>query len=110
MAKDSTDSVLKEQISQIYDTLLDLKERTIALGEENHLLKSELAKKSQYIGPIAPHGYYFQAGENDIPLCPTCFQSHPQRVGFMSDRESWNNGIRRRCKLCNNVIYEKEMS
>jgi hypothetical protein len=113
LAKDTADTKLKEQISDVYDVLLDLKERTHAQDDEIRLLKAQLAAKSAYCGPIAPHGYfYFDTDEknDNEPLCPVCFQATPQQISFMGEREDWNGGVRRRCKLNrSHIIYEQEM-
>jgi hypothetical protein len=93
LAKDSSDSDLKEQISQIYDSLLELKERVIEQAEENRLLKLELEKKRSIEGPIPPFGYYFQAGDREHPLCPKCFQERQPRQSFLSPATDWNGGF-----------------
>jgi hypothetical protein len=111
LAKDSSDHALKEQIGDIYDGLFELRERILALDEENRKLKAALVEKAAYIGLIPPHGYVYAGTdtEHQHPLCPTCYQSKPQKIGVMGEAQDWNGGIRRGCKLCGHHVYEREM-
>jgi hypothetical protein len=83
LAKDSSDNALKDQIGDIYDALYELRERILALDEENRKLKAALEEKAAYVGPIPPHGYVFAGSdtERQHPLCPTCYQCKPQKIG-----------------------------
>jgi hypothetical protein len=111
LAKDTSATELKEKIGAAYETLLDLREHALSLDEENRKLKAQLAEKATYVGPVAPHGYFFAASDEQQqhPLCPSCFQAKPQQVGFMDAAKQWNGGVRRSCKLCNKPVYEKPM-
>ena len=109
LAKDTSNHELKAAISDLYDDVLSVKERVVDLDEENRALRVALDERGKYVGPVIPHGYYFQAGDNEHPLCPRCFQEKPQRIAFMTEPESWNRGVRRQCKLCGHHIYEKPM-
>lgn len=79
--------------------------------EENRQLKAQLAKKTAYHGPVAPHGYFYLADDDDgdDPICPSCYQATPQRIGYIGAARSWNGGIRRECKLCGKHVYKEEM-
>lgn len=113
LAKDTDDLKLKEQISDVYDNLLDLKARVLSLDDENRQLKAQLAQKAAYVGPIAPHGYFYKADDGQKmqhPLCPTCFQKQPQEIGYMTEPKPVRGGIRRRCKLCRTPVDEKPVS
>jgi hypothetical protein len=109
LATDTSNHELKAAISDLYDDVLRVKERVADLDEENRALRVALDEKGKYVGPVVPHGYYFQTGDNEHPLCPRCFQEKPQRIAFMTESENWNNGVRRTCKLCGHHIYEKPM-
>jgi hypothetical protein len=97
IARASSDHALKGAVSELYDSFLDVKGRVLDLDEENRALK------------VAPHGYYFVAGDKERPLCPRCFQENPQKIAFLTSPHEWNRGIRRTCKLCRHHVYEKEM-
>ena len=105
----SDDLELKSKINDLYTALLDLRASVLDLAEENRTLRVALVEKSKYVGPIAPHGYYFVDGDKERPLCPRCFQETPQRIAFLTSPHEWNGGIRRTCKLCRHHVYEKEM-
>lgn len=111
LAKDASDIELKEKISDVYDVLLELKELTLKFDDENRELKARLAAEAAYVGPTAPHGYYYAASDEkqEHPLCPKCYQSKPSQKGFLENREEWNGGARRICKLCRHAIYEEPM-
>jgi hypothetical protein len=70
IAKDTSDPLLKAQVGEAYEGLLDLKERLLVLDEENRQLRAELAKRSEIEGPIPPFGYFYKYGDRDHPLCP----------------------------------------
>ena len=111
-AKNSSDANLKEKIGAAYEVLLDLREHLLRQDDEIRRLTALLSEKSSYVGPVAPHGYYYADADSEAkqhPLCPSCFQSKPQKIAFMNDAHPWNKGIRRTCKLCGDHIYEKEM-
>jgi hypothetical protein len=112
LAKIASDADLKETIGEAYESLLDLRERVLTLDEENRQLKAQLAAKAAYVGPVAPHGYFYVAedGQQQHPLCPTCFQSNPQQIGFMTDAKRTGGGVRRRCKLCSKPVDESPVS
>ena len=111
LAKIVGNADLKEEIAAAYDALQDLRERALDLDEENRQLKAQLAAKAAYIGPVAPHGYFYTAedGQQQHPLCTICFQHVPQQIGYMSELEEWNGGLRRLCKKCGNSMFEKPM-
>ena len=112
LARDSSDSELKEKIGEVFDVLFDLRERVLTLDEENRILRAEVEAKAIYIGPVPPHGYYYASKDKaeEHPLCPTCYQSSPQKIGFLENVEPWNGGLRRVCKLCGHSIYEKPLN
>jgi hypothetical protein len=51
LAKESKNHELKDVISDAFDSLLDLRERMLALDEENRELKLKLAKKRFVLRP-----------------------------------------------------------
>jgi len=62
LAKEHSDSNLKEQLSAVYDHFLELKDRVLQLDEDNRLLKAQLSQKANLTFD-AEHGYYFAEGD-----------------------------------------------
>lgn len=106
LAKASSDHALKSAVSELYDSLLDVKGRVLDLDEENRHLKAELARKDEFVGPLGPHGYFFYKDRPDQPLCPKCFQSQPQNPVFLSPIQIMNGGTHRQCHICHWENYE----
>ena len=106
LAKASSDHALKGAVSELYDSLLDVRARVLDLDEENRGLKAELARKDEFVGPIEPHGYFFYKDKRDQPLCPKCFQSQASNPVFLSPVEMTITGKLRRCHICNWQHYE----
>ena len=102
-AKAINDSDIKEQISQIYDQFLDLKDVVIKLQEENGILRSQLQEK-QTIKRGGDFGYFYKDGEND-PGCPKCYQTTGKFIYL--DALAKNNGYESRtCRVCQEQYYE----
>ena len=104
----SDDLELKSRISDLYNALLDVRQSALDLDEENRALRRELGNQNKYVGPAAPHGFYFEAEDTQQakPICPLCFQAQPRRIGFMSSRRQLAGGVGRKCKLCEKAIFE----
>ena len=98
LAKESKDHELKDVISDAYDQLIDLKERMLALDEENRDLKLKLAKKASFSGPVPPHGYVYRDGDTEHPFCPKCFQEKGHE--YPLSMQCWDNYVRRDCRNC----------
>ena len=109
LATISSNSELKEQLSEAYDGLLHLRERLLDLEDEKRQLKADLVKKAEYEGPVPPFGYFYKNGDQDNPMCPKCYQSKEARESYMNPLHSWNRGMRRTCRSCGHHIYEQEM-
>ena len=100
LAKASSDHALKGAVSELYDSLLDVKGRVLDLDEENRKLKAELARKDNVVGPDDTNGYFFKKDKPDQPLCPKCYQSNPSNVVFLGPLHDFNGGKRRSCRVC----------
>ena len=109
LVRGTNNSELKAQIGDAYDTLLDLKGRLVDQDEELRQLRAELAKKSEIEGPVPPFGYFYKKGDRENPLCPKCYQSAERCEAYLTPPESISRGIRRQCRICGHLIYEKEM-
>ena len=107
LAKGSSDHELKASISELYDSLIDVKARVSELDEENRRLKADLAKKGQIVGPTEQFGYFFHKDNSEQPLCPKCIQSQPSNAVFLSPSYRHNGGQLRKCPVCSYGNYEK---
>jgi hypothetical protein len=108
LAKASSDRELKSTISELYDSLLDVKACVLDLDEENRNLKAELARKEEIVGPNDPHGYFFYKDNLGKPLCPKCVQSLPRNPVFLSPAKIVNGASYRECPICHWGHYETE--
>jgi hypothetical protein len=109
LVRGTNNAELRAQISDAYDTLLDLKAQLLDQDDELRQLKAKLAKQSEIEGPIPPFGYFYKRGDRENPLCPKCYQSPEKREAYLTAPTPWNRGIRRECRICGHLIYEKEM-
>jgi hypothetical protein len=100
LAKDSKDRELKEVIGDVFNALLDLKERMLALDDENRQLKEQLAMKASFTGPVPPSGYIY--AKEDVsqahPLCPRCYQEKGHVYPLASRNYGGNSS--RHCPNC----------
>ena len=107
LAKGSSDHELKASLSELYDSMIDVKTRVSELDEENRRLKADLAKKDQVVGPIGEFGYFFHKENSEQPLCPKCIQSQPSNAVFLSPPFRRNGGQLRKCPVCSYGNYEE---
>jgi rubredoxin len=108
LAKDSSNRELKEVIGDAFDSLLDLKERMLALDEENRELKAKLAKKASVTESLLPYGYVYKAEDSakEHPLCPECYRKH-EAIHPLPVATPWGDGTRRRCGTCGWIREEE---
>lgn len=107
LAKASSDHELKASVSELYDSVIDVKGRVLDLDEENRRLKAELTRKDDIEGPIEPFGYFFTKQKPENPLCPKCLQSEPNKVVFLGSLRKHKGGQLRRCPVCSYGNYEE---
>lgn len=110
LVKDVSNHELKEKIGDAYEGLLDLRERLLAIEDENRQLKNALSKKAQIEGPLPPFGYVYRVGDREHPLCPRCYQSKEPAEFYLSGAQAWCGGIRRDCGACGLVVWERAMT
>jgi hypothetical protein len=109
LAKTSSDHALKASISELYDSLLDVKGRVLDLDEENRSLKAQLAREDSIIGPDETLGYFYFKEKMDQPLCPKCFQSQPRNAVFLEPLFTTTTGQKyRRCTVCGWTKWESQ--
>jgi hypothetical protein len=100
-AKGSQDTDLKAIINDLYDELLSLKEVVIRLTNENAELRRKPEPEIKQVGAV----HYYFLGEKG-PYCQPCYDGR-QKLAVLTPPEDFRGGIRRRCKVCDQVFYEK---
>jgi hypothetical protein len=103
LAKDSSDTVVKERIAEVFDSFLNIKDRILALDEENRALKEQLAKRAAF-KRNSEFGYYFAEGDPD-PYCPKCYEGAGKEIHLpkASDRAG---GLMRVRRVCQHLFIE----
>jgi hypothetical protein len=107
-AKTSKDAELKENISNLYDHFLDLKETVLRIKEENAELRRTIAAQAEQppkpeIRQFGETHYYF-VGE-DGPFCQPCYDSHRKLVRLMP-LQDYAGGPGRKCEVCSKVFFQ----
>jgi hypothetical protein len=108
LAKASSDSDLREQISSIYDDVLELKLRLLALEDENRELKGQLTETAK----VRREGrYFYKEGESD-PLCPKCYHTAKKLVYLERYEERYEGltpvSVQLFCRVCNEQFFERQ--
>jgi hypothetical protein len=106
IAKASSDRALKAAVSELHDSVFDVKRRVLDLDEENCRLKAELALRDEIVGPVQPHGYFFFKKRPDDPVCPNCWQSQPRNPRFLTPLHHNSSEAWRSCTGCNYIHWE----
>lgn len=101
LAKSTSNNELKGAVSELYDSVLDVKARVLELDEEVRSLKAQLALREEITGPDARFGYFHFKSRPNEPLCPKCYQSAGSRPTFMGPRHKKGTYIGRTCPVCN---------
>jgi hypothetical protein len=107
LAKASSNNELKGAVSELYDSVLDVKARVLELDEQVRTLKTQLAQREEIIGPDARFGHFYFKDKPNEPLCPKCYQSIPSKVVNMGPRDQRAGGIMRFCPVCNFTVTEE---
>ncbi|MDE3188070.1 MAG: hypothetical protein KGM96_11190 [Acidobacteriota bacterium] len=107
LAKSTSNTELKGAVSELYDSVLDVKARVLELDEEVRILKAQLVQRDEIEGPDAKFGYFCFKGKPDAPLCPKCYQSIPSKVVNMGPRDQRAGGVMRFCPVCNFRVTEE---
>jgi len=101
LAKSTSNNELKGAVSELYDSVLDVKARVLDLDEEVRALKAQLATREEITGPDEHFGYFYLRSRPNEPLCPKCCQSAQPSPTFMGPRYKQGSYIRRTCPVCN---------
>ncbi|MGA8272191.1 MAG: hypothetical protein WB919_11585 [Candidatus Sulfotelmatobacter sp.] len=106
-AKGSKDLALKENISNLYNDLLDLKAAHIRIEEENAELRRTIARAAEKPVPkikqVGLANYYFVGIEG--PFCQPCYSVNGRLVP-LAPQNRYAGGIGRKCEVCNKVFFE----
>jgi hypothetical protein len=63
LAKGTSNNELKGAVSELYDSVLDVKARVLDLDEEVRTLKAQLATREEITGPDGHFGYFFSKAD-----------------------------------------------
>lgn len=107
LAKAASNSDLKGAVSELYDSVLEVKARVLDLDEEVRKLKAQLAQREEVEGPDRNFGYFYLKSKPDQPLCPKCYQSAQSNIVNMGPRDERAGGIMRFCPVCNFSVTER---
>ena len=107
-AKTSKDAELKAQISDLYDSVLSLKEAVMLVSDENQQLRMQIAELSHpaekpEIKQVGLTNYYF-LGEKG-PFCQPCYDVSGKLIP-LAPQVRYAGGIGRKCEVCNKVFFE----
>jgi rubredoxin len=100
LAKSTSNNELKGAVSELYDSVLDVKARVLELDEEVRGLKAQLARREEIEGPDSKFGYFHFKSKPDEPLCPRCYQSVPSRIANMGPHQQLGRDVVRVCPVC----------
>jgi hypothetical protein len=103
LTKQSKDHALKNQISEVLSSFLELQVKVLELDIENRTLKSQLAQKDS-IQRKGEFGYFFKDEDPD-PLCPKCYEG-AGKIIHLSGLKQEHGGVRRTCMECNLSFWE----
>lgn len=100
LAKGTSNNELKGALSELYDSVLDVKARVLELDEQVRELKAQLAQREEVEGPDDVNGYFFYKSKSEKPLCPKCYQTLQSNAVYLGPAHSSNGGVRRICRVC----------
>jgi hypothetical protein len=92
----------KQQLMEVYDTLMNLKREAAELEDQNHDLKEKLRFKSDEFEFKNP--FWFDKKNPDRALCPSCFSK--QIVAPVAAPYDNGIGVWRKCLSCDTTIEE----
>ena len=107
-AKESKDATLKGHISDLYDSVLSLKEAVMLVTEENSQLRRRITELEQppakpVIKQVGRTHYYFLGNEG--PFCQPCYSVNSKLVP-LTPQNRYAGGVGRKCEVCNKVFFE----
>jgi hypothetical protein len=111
-AKTSKDADLKSHISDLYDSVLSLKEAVMLVTDENNQLRARIVELEHpssrpEIKQVGLTNYYF-AGEKG-PFCQPCYDVNGKLIP-LAPQNRFAGGVGRKCEVCNKVFFENYQS
>jgi hypothetical protein len=105
-AKRSDDHDLKDKLSEVFDSVLELKEVIGNLREENAGLRKRLDTRAN-LNWNSKLRLYFAEGDPD-PFCPSCLDLNGRQIRLFP--HFWKSGLlsRYECKICKNDFTVNE--
>jgi hypothetical protein len=112
-AKGSKDTDLKAHISDLYDSVLSLKEAVMLVADENNALRQRITElehppQKPTIRQEGDVNYYYVGDEG--PYCQPCFDGKGGMLVRLTPVQQWSGGVRRKCEVCNKFFYERPMT
>ncbi|HEY6768005.1 MAG TPA: hypothetical protein VI386_24890 [Candidatus Sulfotelmatobacter sp.] len=109
----SKDLDIKDQISTMYDNVLQLKEVVSRLLDENKGLQRQLAEQQHppekpKIKQVGQTNYYFIDKEG--PYCQPCYDKTKTLVVLLPPKRSTHGGLHRDCPVCHTLFWESPNS
>jgi hypothetical protein len=106
--KQSKDTDLKGHISDLYDSVLSLKEAVMLITDENNGLRRRIAEleqppKEPEIKQVGLAHYYFM--EEKGPYCQPCYDVKGKLIP-LAPQNRFAGGVGRKCEVCNKVFFE----
>jgi hypothetical protein len=90
----------KQQLMDVYDTLMNLKREAAELEDANRGLKEKLRFKGDDFEFKNP--FYYEKKHPDRPLCAKCFAN--EKVAPMAESYRATTGMWRRCLVCESAV------
>jgi hypothetical protein len=107
-AKGSKDTGLKALISDLYDSVLSVKEAVMLVTDENIDLRRRIAElerppEKPAIRQVGLTHYYFEGTQG--PFCQPCYDVKGKLIP-LAPQNRYAGGIGRKCEVCNKVFFE----
>jgi hypothetical protein len=104
---------IKDQISTLYDIVLELKEIISRVSDENKDLKQQLETQKHppeepELKQVGDAHYYYLKGGTDGPYCQSCYVVN-KRLVKLPQGDHWNGGLRRDCPVCHGTFWDRRM-
>ena len=90
----------KQELMDVYDTLMSLKRSAAELEDQNRDLTQKLRFKQGDFEFKTP--FYYEKAHPDRALCAKCFVN--EKIGPMCEPYEATTGIWRRCLVCENRV------